>query len=456
MRCGTPVANSRFSRPRAISPSASEGTLPCSAVRCAAISRRCASTRLRIRNMTSVRFESDVARQPGKAALAAATAASTSSTEAKSTSRATAPVAGLKTGPRRSGGARDAPTIDPVRHDRARRGGGTLGHRLCDLGHGRVLGCWATGVPDTIARVRRAAPRRRSTAPRRWLALLRVATRNRARRRSTRPTIATRLDEQELELLRAERPDGRRVPPRERDQEPRSRPQPECHEQRGAVAARDHLEAGGEGDADDRDANEDRLVQLGRMRRQVRGERAPRPGPRVDGRPREIGWRALPRGPEHADRLAGGQHEQQRERDRMHPAGHGCAEQSGDRGAGQDRERHRQCERETALRRVDDRRWVRRIEIQVIEDVAEPAAEDRAGHGPHDREGQVVHPQPRRRHVRHDGRRHRPDPRRQREPDEQDDREPDRLPPHRRGVGQLQDGIKGEGHDRRHGESLVV
>ena len=64
--------------PRAISPSASDGTLPCSAVRNAASSLRWVSTRLRTRNITSVRLESDVARQPGKAAFAAATAASTS------------------------------------------------------------------------------------------------------------------------------------------------------------------------------------------------------------------------------------------------------------------------------------------------------------------------------------------------------------------------------------------
>ena len=57
-----PHANSRFSRPRATSPSASDGTLPCSAVRIAAISLRRWSTRLRILNMISVRFESDVAR----------------------------------------------------------------------------------------------------------------------------------------------------------------------------------------------------------------------------------------------------------------------------------------------------------------------------------------------------------------------------------------------------------
>ena len=50
--------------------------------------------------MISVRFDSDVARQAGKAARAAATAAWTSSTDAKSTSRAITPLAGSKIGPR--------------------------------------------------------------------------------------------------------------------------------------------------------------------------------------------------------------------------------------------------------------------------------------------------------------------------------------------------------------------
>ena len=48
-----------------------------------------------MRNRISVRRLMPVARQAGNAALAIATAASTSSTEAKSTSRATLPVAGL-------------------------------------------------------------------------------------------------------------------------------------------------------------------------------------------------------------------------------------------------------------------------------------------------------------------------------------------------------------------------
>src|SRR5829696_10176171 len=54
-----------------------------------------------MRNMMSVRFDSEVARQPGKAAAAAATADPSSSVDAKSTHFSWVPVAGLNTGPRR-------------------------------------------------------------------------------------------------------------------------------------------------------------------------------------------------------------------------------------------------------------------------------------------------------------------------------------------------------------------
>src|SRR4051794_26150576 len=96
-----PVANSTFSRPRATSPSASDSTLPCSAVTSEAISLRLASISSRRWNMPSARRPRPVARQPGAAALAAATAASTSATLAKSTLAACSPVAGLNTGPDR-------------------------------------------------------------------------------------------------------------------------------------------------------------------------------------------------------------------------------------------------------------------------------------------------------------------------------------------------------------------
>jgi hypothetical protein len=99
MRFGMPQANSTFSSPRATSPRASDSTLPCSAVRWAAISLRLASTSSRKWNMTSDRRLSDVARQSWAACVATATAPSTSSTDAKSTSACCSPVAGFHTGP---------------------------------------------------------------------------------------------------------------------------------------------------------------------------------------------------------------------------------------------------------------------------------------------------------------------------------------------------------------------
>ena len=98
-RLGMPQANSMFSRPRATSPRASPSTLPCSDVSSDAISLRLASTSSRRWNITSLRRDSDVERQPGSASLAVATARSTSSTEAKSTSACCSPVAGFHTGP---------------------------------------------------------------------------------------------------------------------------------------------------------------------------------------------------------------------------------------------------------------------------------------------------------------------------------------------------------------------
>ena len=97
-RSARPHAYSMFSSPRATSPSASERTLPCSAVKRAAISAELASTRLRKASISFVRAASDVWRQSSKAALAEATAASTSSTLANPTAAVCSPVAGLKTG----------------------------------------------------------------------------------------------------------------------------------------------------------------------------------------------------------------------------------------------------------------------------------------------------------------------------------------------------------------------
>jgi hypothetical protein len=69
--------------------------LPCSELMMAASSAVCSLTSSRNANMTEARLTSDVSRQAGNAALAAATAASTSAAEAKSTVPDTCPVAGL-------------------------------------------------------------------------------------------------------------------------------------------------------------------------------------------------------------------------------------------------------------------------------------------------------------------------------------------------------------------------
>jgi hypothetical protein len=90
-----PHASSTISMPRATSPSASECTLPCSAVISSAISSRWASSSSRYLNSTAVRLASEDSPQDSKAALAEATAASTSSTVANATCFSWAPVAGL-------------------------------------------------------------------------------------------------------------------------------------------------------------------------------------------------------------------------------------------------------------------------------------------------------------------------------------------------------------------------
>ena len=97
-----PQANSTTSRPRAISPSASECTLPCSAVTSAASSSRRAASSSRNANITWVRRVSDVAAQPSAAALAAAITRAASASSAIATRPVTWPVAGLVTSPVRS------------------------------------------------------------------------------------------------------------------------------------------------------------------------------------------------------------------------------------------------------------------------------------------------------------------------------------------------------------------
>jgi hypothetical protein len=92
---GIAQASSTTSSPRAISPAASEVTLPCSLVRIAARSPERALSSSRKANITCCRFAMEVSRHPGNARAAACTAASTSSVDAKRTRFCSTPRAGL-------------------------------------------------------------------------------------------------------------------------------------------------------------------------------------------------------------------------------------------------------------------------------------------------------------------------------------------------------------------------
>ncbi len=97
-----PHANSTTSWPRAISPIASDRTLPCSAVMSAASSPLRELSSSRNANITCVRAASDVRPQAGAAAAAAAMTASASARDASASRPVTSPVAGLVTSAVRS------------------------------------------------------------------------------------------------------------------------------------------------------------------------------------------------------------------------------------------------------------------------------------------------------------------------------------------------------------------
>ena len=92
-----PHANSTTSRPREISPIASECTLPCSAVMSAASSSLRLLSSSRKANITCVRRASEVVPQPRAARAAAAMTCAASASLASATRPVTWPVAGLVT-----------------------------------------------------------------------------------------------------------------------------------------------------------------------------------------------------------------------------------------------------------------------------------------------------------------------------------------------------------------------
>ena len=96
-----PHANSTTSWPRAISPRASESTLPCSEVMISASSPRREFSSSRNANSTCVRRAREVRPHSSAAASAAAMTASASPAEASATWPETRPVAGLVTSAKR-------------------------------------------------------------------------------------------------------------------------------------------------------------------------------------------------------------------------------------------------------------------------------------------------------------------------------------------------------------------
>ena len=89
--------------------------------------------------MMSVRLDSEVARQAGKAALAAATADATSASDAKSTCFAEPAGGRIVDGTLAPGGAGDEPAADPVADPPGSRGLGSEGTGFGDLCHGTTL-----------------------------------------------------------------------------------------------------------------------------------------------------------------------------------------------------------------------------------------------------------------------------------------------------------------------------
>ena len=271
------------------------------------MSVRCASTRFRMRNMMSVRFESDVARQAGKAALAAATAASTSSPDAKSTCLRHGAGGRIEDGSLASGRARDDRTTDAMADPARGRRVGELAAGFCDLRHGvgprRV---WLPKILPWTVRTAGGTPGPATRGPAlAWASRTAAGTiaasarparpeRRRPGRHRARRDPGADQSERRARRSRPTRSDGEQPAgnPRRRSGRatwsthgPRDGPQPDPEEESRAVTAPEgsgHQQHGQRGqDRERRDAL-DGLRRDGRQRRQ---QRAPRPGSEVARRP---------------------------------------------------------------------------------------------------------------------------------------------------------------------------
>ena len=296
-----PHANSRFSSPRAISPRASEGTLPCSAVRCAASSWRCCSTRLRMRNRMSVRLLSDVARQAGKAALAACDRG------VQLRLGGEVDVAGDGAGGRivdralAAGGAGDELPADPVADPPGGRRGARFG--FGDGRHRRFLTFrWrrATILPS-VARSRRgpalrtsgASPGRASSGRPRRRPRLRRPARSAVTVTTTRHDQRSDADGHGQPAGDGQRAGGHRIAPGRARGGAHERPAGDGDEEQSAVPPGEAADEHDEGQHDRDDQRPDAFVGLRGVRRQGRRQRSPRARSQERRRPRAIERQAL-------------------------------------------------------------------------------------------------------------------------------------------------------------------
>ena len=153
-RCGIPQANSTTSWPRLTSPSASETTLPCSAVMISASSPLRALSSSRNANRIWVRLASEVSRHAGNAAAAASITARASSTLPSATSTGHLHRSPDSSPVRGAAGAREGLVVDPMRD----RGHGVLleGMSASRLSSGAVVLAPSTSADTVLASSMRA------------------------------------------------------------------------------------------------------------------------------------------------------------------------------------------------------------------------------------------------------------------------------------------------------------
>ena len=461
-----PHANSRFSRPRAISPSASDGTLPCSAVRSAA-------------EVLSVGLdevpdaEHDVGplgqrgRAPGReGGLGLGHDSGDLIDRCEVDVLRDRPRGGVVDGALATGRAGDGGTADPMADPSGRRGVGVLVARFCDLCHGvRTLvvrsphdtpsgrGRVATRTPPDAL----GPPGRLRVQPRHIAPVRDRGGRSRTRRgrhirdqnrrrllagsclAATTAAVPPAMDAAGTSVMDAEGTSattstgvsgsastGTRRPRTTRTTRATTHPDaiaiatsPPALRPPATVGSRHVVETMARATAHrpiprkktlpSRRRNAPSIsttvstVRIARVAMpsnawdgsdwQGRQERSPRPGPEVRGRP-VAGVRLPLAGPGQDHRqLPDTEHEQGRRHRDVQPPADRRTEKARDVAPGDEPADHREAELEPADRRIEQDVRCRAVRAGMQDEVAEPPADDRAGHDPDGHEHHVVRPE---------------------------------------------------------------